>query len=240
MAKKSKNKKTQKPAKVKQQKQPITLPAAENSAQTTKSSAATPVAPGTALDGERASAPDQTPLSPPAEIEPAAISDAPESGGEQLETLTAPRSRMRRVLPDLLRVLLALSVIAVGIAIWVQPPIFKASFPHTTFQYYGKRAQEATLYRPVAMPERYYIELPEKLENRYQWFAVDRRREVVAACEEPLRRFLGQKAIRRGAPLGLDLEFRKLDGSEWLIHFYADAIVFSNNILAVQLEIDKD
>jgi len=143
------------------------------------------------------------------------------------------------MLPDLLRVFLALSVIAIGIAIWFQPPIFKASFPHTTFQHRGKSARDATLYRPAAMPERYYIELPEKLENRYQWFAVDRRREVVAACEEPLHSFLGKKAIRRGAPLGLDLEFRKLDGSEWLIHFYIDAIVFSNNVLAVRLDIKK-
>jgi len=34
----------------------------------------------------------------------------------------------------------------------------------------------------------------------------------------------------------MDLEFRKLDGSEWRIAFLEDAIVFSNALLAVRLD----
>jgi hypothetical protein len=142
------------------------------------------------------------------------------------------------MLPDILRVVLAFSVIAFGSVIWLKPPLFKASFPITTFRYKGKAAQTARLYRPIAMQERYYVELPQKIEGRYQWFAIDRRREEVALCEEPSRRFFGKKAIRRGDPLGLDLEFRNIDGSEWLIHFYIDSIVFSNNLLSVRLDTD--
>jgi hypothetical protein len=65
---------------------------------------------------------------------------------------------------------------------------------------------------------------------------VDRRREVVALTEAPRHRALGLQAIRRSDPLGLDLEFRKLDGSEWQIAFLDDAIVFSNTLLTVRLD----
>jgi len=140
------------------------------------------------------------------------------------------------MLPDIMRVVIAFSVIIIGVAIWLKPPLLSASFPRTTYIYKDGAAQAANLYRPLAMQERYYVELPEKLANRYQWFAIDRRREEVALCEEPQRRFFGKRAIKRGDPLGLDLEFRDLDGSEWLIHFYTDAIVFSNNLLTVRLD----
>ena len=43
-------------------------------------------------------------------------------------------------------------------------------------------------------------------------------------------------AIRRGDPLGQDLEFTKIDGLEWRVGFYADSVVFSNAILCVRLE----
>ncbi len=148
-------------------------------------------------------------------------------------------SRLRRMLPDLIRVLLAFGVIAVGAAIWWKPPLLSASFPVTTFRYRNGPARAAALYRPVAMPERYYVRLPEKLENRYEWFAIDRRREVVALTEEPQHRFLGKTAVKRGEELGLDLEFRDIDGHEWLIYFYADAIVFSNNLLSISLDTKK-
>ena len=90
------------------------------------------------------------------------------------------------------------------------------------------------------MPTRYYIEVPRQLANRYTWFAVDRRREVAALSEEPRHLFLGKKAIKRSDPLGLDLEFRKLDHSEWQVHFFDDAIVFSNDVLTVRLDIKSD
>lgn len=240
MGKKKKTKKQQPSAKIKQTEQPIALSVAEKAVHASESSVEPPVSQHAAAVKEHVSTPEQLPQSRLAKVKKAVAPERPAIVVErQFKTATSPKSRMQRMLPDLLRALLALSVIAFGIAIWFQPPIFEASFPHTTFQHRGKGVQEAILYRPIAMPERYYIELPEKLEDRYQWFAVDRRREVVAACEEPSHRFLGKRAIRRGGALGLDLEFRKLDGSEWLIHFYADAIVFSNNVLSVQLEIKK-
>ncbi len=148
-------------------------------------------------------------------------------------------ARWRSWLPDLIKAALALAVIGVAAAIWYQPPLVKADFPYTSYFFLGQRAEDAILYRPLAMPTRYYVALPERLAGRYQWFAVDRRREVVALTEAPRRRLLGRSAIRRSDPLGLDLEFRKLDGSEWRILFLEDAIVFSNALLTVRLDTKK-
>ena len=148
----------------------------------------------------------------------------------------AVRPLWRRWLPDLIKVALALVVIGVAAAIWYQPPLVKARFPYVSYVFRGQRAEDAALFRPLAMPTRYYVALPARLAGRYQWFAVDRRREVVALTEAPRHRVLGHPAIRRSEPLGMDLEFRKLDGSEWRIAFLDDAIVFSNALLTVRLD----
>lgn len=166
--------------------------------------------------------------------------DAPAQANEEPRDATPPaaaaRPRWRRWMPDLIKVALALVVIGIAAAIWYQPPLVKAHFPYVSYVFFGQRFEDAVLLRPLAMPTRYYVALPEKLANRYQWFAVDRRREVVALTEAPRHRALGLQAIRRSDPLGLDLEFRKLDGSEWQIAFLDDAIVFSNALLTVRLD----
>ena len=158
---------------------------------------------------------------------------------EKLNHDIQTRSRIQRMLPDIIRAVLALAVIGVGAAIWWKPPLMTATFPITTFTYKDNTVKEATLYRPLAMPERYYVQLPYKIAKRYEWFAIDRRREVVALAEEPQHTFLGNTAIKRSDQLGLDLEFRKIDGAEWLIHFNPDSIVFSNNLLCVRLDTKK-
>ena len=248
MGKKKKSKKKQKPAKKKQPNTTVSSSVMPPSAAISEKPAEIPDAkiptaetPTAETPAAENLTPDSTSVDIPAP--PPVLTESPEEKPEKPETpkdsikpASLPQSRIRRMLPDVLRVLLALTVIGVGIAIWVKPPLFTASFPHTTFQYKNGSAQEAALYRPLAMQERYYVELPEKLENRYQWFAIDRRREEVALCDEPPHRFFGKKAIRRGDSLGLDLEFRDIDGSEWLIYFYTDAIVFSNNLLSVRLD----
>jgi hypothetical protein len=149
--------------------------------------------------------------------------------------------RWRRWAPDLLKTALALAVVGVAAMIWYQPPLVSAKFPYVSYRFEGRWAEDAVLYRPLAMPTRYYVALPQKLAGRYEWFAVDRRREVVALTEAPHRRGgTGGMAIRRSDPLGLDLEFRKLDGSEWLIHFTDNAIVFSNALLIVRMDTKKE
>jgi len=168
------------------------------------------------------------------------LDDAPTQANEEPRDVTPPvaaaRPRWRRWMPDLIKVALALVVIGIAAAIWYQPPLVKAHFPYVSYVFFGQRFEDAVLLRPLAMPTRYYVALPEKLADRYQWFAVDRRREVVALTEAPRHRALGLQAIRRSDPLGLDLEFRKLDGSEWQIAFLDDAIVFSNALLTVRLD----
>ncbi len=148
----------------------------------------------------------------------------------------SPPSRFRRWLPDLIKTLLALAVIGVAAAIWYMPPLTLADFPYVSYQFQGETFTDARLFRPLAMPTRYYIRLPKKLADRYEWFAVDRRREVAALTDAPRHRFLGRDAIKRSDPLGLDLEFRKLDHSEWRVYFLADAIVFSNTVLSVRMD----
>jgi len=150
-----------------------------------------------------------------------------------------PAGRLRRLLPDLIKAALACVVVGLGTAIWIKPPLIRADFPRVTYQFEGETRSDAHLFRPLAMPTRYYIQLPRELAGRYGWFAVDRRREVAALAEAPRHRLLGLRAIKRSDPLGLDLEFRKLDHSEWQVHFLDDAILFSNAVMAVRLDASR-
>ena len=172
--------------------------------------------------------------SPADAVKAGAETGAPQPAGASLNGFS--QSLLRRWMPDLIKVALALAVIGFAAAIWYKPPLIRASFPYVSYQFKGQRANDVVLYRPLAMPTRYYIALPRKLAGRYEWFAVDRRREVVALTEAPPYRALGRPAIKRSDPLGLDLEFRKLDGSEWQIHFFEDSIVFSNALLTVRMD----
>lgn len=145
-------------------------------------------------------------------------------------------SFLRRWGPDIAKAAAALFVLAAAVAIWFQPPLLKSGFPYLSYTFQNRPFTDAELYRPLAMPTRYYIKLPHELALRYQWFAVDRRREVAALAKAPVRSFFGLPAIRRGDALGLDLEFTKLDNSEWQVAFNPDSIVFSNAVLSVRLD----
>ena len=145
---------------------------------------------------------------------------------------------VRRLLPDVLKVVGALIVISVALVILVIPPLVQSDFPKVTYSYNGATYTNATLYRPLAMPTRYYIALPEKIAGRYQFFAVDRRREVATLMTNKLSRTIfGMPAIKRTDPMGLDLEFRRLDNSEWRVSFLPETILFSNAVLAVRLDV---
>jgi hypothetical protein len=145
---------------------------------------------------------------------------------------------VRRLLPDVLKVVGALIVISVALVILVIPPLVQSDFPKVTYSYNGTTYTNATLYRPLAMPTRYYIALPEKIADRYQFFAVDRRREVATLMTNKLSRTIfGMPAIKRTDPMGLDLEFRRLDNSEWRVSFLPETILFSNAVLAVRLDV---
>jgi hypothetical protein len=186
-----------------------------------------------------ASAPEPAAVPAPPERaeEPAAVPVGPEGKTAPVPPpAPAPRSRLRALVPDLIKTVAAFAVIAAGAVIWYQPPLIQADHPAVTYRFNGKTFSDARLYRPLAMPTRFYIRLPRELADRYTWFAVDRRREVAALADAPQHRLLGRDAVRRGAPLGLDLEFRKLDRSEWLVHFLPDAVVFSNAVLAVRMD----
>jgi len=163
---------------------------------------------------------------------------APEPSPAQPESAGLPTSRFRYILPDVLKVAGALIVISVALVILLNPPLVRSDFPKVSYSYNGQTYTNAVLYRPLAMPTRYYIALPEKIAERYQLFAVDRRREVATLMTNGLSRtFLGMPAIKRSDPLGLDLEFRHLDNSEWQVFFLPEAIHFSNAVLAVRLDV---
>lgn len=148
-------------------------------------------------------------------------------------------SRWKKWGADSIKFGLALAVLILGLAIWFQPPLVTASKPFVTYTFQGQKFEDATLYRPLAIPTRFYVKLPHELARRYQWFSIDLRREVVALSQEPERRFFNAFAVRRGDSLGLDLEFTKIDGLEWNVNFLRESIVFSNAILRVRLDTQK-
>lgn len=148
-----------------------------------------------------------------------------------------PVTRWKKWGADTVKVVLALIFLVLAIVIWYQPPLVKTDFPNVSYRFQGKLFKDAQLYRPLSVPTRFYICLPHELARRYRWFAVDRRREVAALAAEPGHRLFNLYAIRRGDPLGLDLEFTKIDGHEWRVAFEPDAIHFSNAVLSVTLDI---
>ena len=194
-------------------------------------------APHPAAPEGAAPSPDTPPASAQTPDTPAVAAAA------QAAAAPVPRSRFRRLLPDIIGATVALVVIGLGVAVWLKPPLIRSSTPYVSYTHGGRTFTDAALRRPLAMPTRFYVSLPEKVAGRYQWFTIDKRREVVALADGPPQHtFLGWPAVRRDAPLvGLDLEFRKLDGPEstWFIFFYPDAIVFSNNVLSVRLDTKK-
>ncbi len=175
---------------------------------------------GKLAESETTNPPETAPVLPPR------LPDAPE----------VPISRWKKWGADSVKAMLALLMLALGVAVWWQPPLVAAKSPSVSYTFQGKVFRDAELYAPLSVPTRYYIRLPHELARRYCWFAVDRRREVAALTKEPERRIFGHYAIRRGDPLGQDLEFTKIDGLEWRVGFYADSVVFSNAILCVRLE----
>ena len=175
-------------------------------------------------------------LSAESEIASESLKSTPADAPQPVQLQAWRRRFFLRTWADLIKVACALVVIFLAIAIWFQPPLMRSDFPYVAYRFQGATARDARLYRPLAMPTRYYVELPQVLAGRYKWFAIDRRREVVTLAEAPTRQVLGWPVIRRGDALGLDLEFRKLDGSEWQVFFLEKAIVFSNAVLSVRLD----
>lgn len=145
-------------------------------------------------------------------------------------------SRWKKWGADSLKVFFAIAFFVFGIFVWFQPPMYQADTPVVRYTFQGRTFSDAILYRPLSVPTRFYVKLPHELARRYLWFSIDLRREVVALAEEPTRRFFQFYAIRRGDPLGLDLEFTKIDGLEWRVDFQPQSIIFSNKILSVRLD----
>lgn len=155
--------------------------------------------------------------------------------------VTRLKERLRRWRADIIKVVGAVLVGICAMGVWLHPPLLSATFPHVTYSIHGKTYDDAQLYRVLSMPTRYYVQLPQKLpEGYHDWFVVDCRREVVAMMTNaPQPSVFGPRFIRRGSPLGLDLEFRKMDRSEWRIKFAEHAVVFSNTTVTVRLDSEK-
>lgn len=156
---------------------------------------------------------------------------------EKKETNTPRKPLVPSPVLDVAGILVAVAVLALGAAVWLMPPLFRASRPTLTYAVGDQTYTNAALFRPLAMPSRYYIELPRLIAGRYRWFVVDRRREIAAILTNaPSSTLFGLPAIRRNDPLGIDLEFRKMDNSEWRVSFSPTDILFTNAILKVRLE----
>ena len=124
---------------------------------------------GKLAESETPNPPETAPVLPPR------LPDAPE----------VPISRWKKWGADSVKAVLALLMLALGVAVWWQPPLVAAKSPSVSYTFQGKVFRDAELYAPLSVPTRYYIRLPHELARRYSWFAVDRRREVAALSKEP-------------------------------------------------------
>lgn len=168
-------------------------------------------------------------LEPAEEPSPDALENAPET--EKKETF------WNKLLGwDFFVTIFSVMGLALGATIWYRPPLFRSDTLEVKCSYLDEPIEGVELYRPLSMPSRYYVRLPHELRKRYRWFSIDRRREICAIAKPPEKNLFGIPSIRRGDNLGLDLEFRHLDGSEWQIGFFTDSIVFSNALLSIRLD----
>lgn len=143
----------------------------------------------------------------------------------------------KRKLSDKIAVVLAGIVFALSVWIWIFPPLQPVSSPIAGYALGTNEVRQASVYRPVAVPARYYIELPETVLGQFQWFMVDFRSEVAARLKEPVsRRRFGLLSVNRSGDRGEDLEFRKIDGDEWRVSFSGGDALFSNSLLRVELK----
>lgn len=154
------------------------------------------------------------------------------------EVKTPPPVLIRkRRLSDKIAVVLAAVVFALSVWVWIFPPLQPVSSPTAVYALGTNEVRQANVYRPVAVPARYYIELPETVLEQYRWFMVDFRSEVASRLREPIsRRRFGFLSVNRSGDRGEDLEFRKIDGDEWRVSFFEGTAVFSNSLLRVELK----
>ncbi len=147
---------------------------------------------------------------------------------------------LRRLLSrklDIFGITLACVALVGCILVWFFPPLLPDARSVAGCRVGNAAPQEAIVYRPVAIPARYYIYLPEKALGKFQWFMVDFRSETAAWLpESPERHTAGIRWIKRAGDKGLDLEFRKMDNTEWLVNFTPSGATFSNSLMAVSLQ----
>lgn len=156
--------------------------------------------------------------------------------GPEVKTPSPVLIRKRR-LSDKIAVVLAGVVFALSAWIWIFPPLQPVSSPTAVYALGTNEVRQASVYRPVAVPARYYIELPETVLEQYRWFMVDFRSEVASRLKEPIsRRRFGLLSVNRSGDRGEDLEFRKIDGDEWTVSFFEGTAVFSNSLLRIELK----
>ena len=156
----------------------------------------------------------------------------------ETEVKTPPPVLIRkRRLSDKIAVVLAGFVFTISAWIWIFPPLQPVSSPKAVYALGTNEVRQASVYSPVAVPARYYIELPETVLGQYQWFMVDFRSEVASRLKGPIsHRRLGLLSVNRSGDRGEDLEFRKIDGDEWRVSFFEKNAVFSNSLLRIELK----
>lgn len=143
----------------------------------------------------------------------------------------------KRRLSDKVAVVLASIVFALSTWIWIFPPLQPVTAQTAVYFVGTNEVARANVYRPIAVPARYYIQLPEMVLGQYQWFMVDFRSEVAARLKEPISsQWLGLLSVSRSGDRGEDLEFRKIDGDEWRVSFIGEDAVFSNSLLRIEFK----
>lgn len=160
-----------------------------------------------------------------------------EVAAEAESTESSPVVIRKRRLSDKIAVALASVIFALFGWVWVFPPLQPVSSQTAVYSVGTNEVRQASVYRPIAVPARYYVELPETVLDRYRWFMVDFRSEIAARLKDPIsRRWMGLLSVNRSGDRGEDLEFRKIGGDEWRVSFFGETAVFSNSLLRIEFK----
>lgn len=155
--------------------------------------------------------------------------------------MEVPGRRLLKMLHRLDIAIVALGILAliIVVTLW-RTPVMIPSAVQASVEWAEPLEGQPKVYKLLGLPARFYIRLPRKLDDRYEWFTIDTRREIVSLLDDDpeTTTWLGFPAVHRTDDPGLDLEFRDLDGLEWRIAFENDRVRFTNGRLTVTLNAD--
>ena len=130
---------------------------------------------------------------------------------------------------------LCVLAILCGVALYQERPIIPSGAYVAVATNTNGTSYLTRVYRPILMPRRLFINVPDVPDARYTWFGVDLGFNVVGAANWPRRRFPGLPYVSRSpGSLGVGLLDGKIE-DKWTVAFTPAGIAFSNAWLTVRV-----